>query len=77
MGCVYSACQFVLWRLWEYVLFILLSSSKREYDPLAIVLAYIMKQWYTLYVFLYSYGTLRQLVVDIAAKQTLKYEKTP
>ena len=35
-GCMYSAHPFLLWWLWEYVYFILLSSSNRKYDPFPI-----------------------------------------
>ena len=35
--CIHSAYPFLLWRLWEYVYFVLLSSSNRKYDPFAIV----------------------------------------
>ena len=35
-GCMYSAYPFRLWWLWEYVYFILLSSSNRKYDPFPI-----------------------------------------
>ena len=35
-GCMYSAYPFLLWWLWEYVYFILLSSSNRKYDPFPI-----------------------------------------
>ena len=43
-GCMYSAYSFLLWWLWEYVYFILLSSSNRKYDPFPI--AYIrLRPW--------------------------------
>ena len=41
----------LLWWLWEYVYFILLSSSNRKYEPFR-----IKKQWFALYVFLCSYN---------------------
>ena len=34
--------------------FILLSSFNRKYDPFGIVKGQVMKQWYAVYVFLYS-----------------------
>ena len=36
-GCVHSAYLFLLWWLWEYMYFILLSSLNWKYDLFAIV----------------------------------------
>ena len=48
--------HFLLRWLWEYMYFVLLSSSNRKYDPFAIVEVRSWKQWYALYVFIYSYS---------------------
>ena len=40
---------------WENIYSVLLSSSNRENELLPTVQGYVMKQWYALYVFLYSY----------------------
>ena len=55
-GCVFSVYPFPLWWLIEYIYFVLLSSSNRTYELLPIVYGKVMKQWYALYVYLYSYG---------------------
>ena len=41
-GCVYSAYQFLLWWLWEYVKIILFSTSNRKYDHLPL---FRIRQW--------------------------------
>ena len=41
---------------WENIHFGLLSSSNRKYELLSIVWGYVMKQWYALYVSLYSWN---------------------
>ena len=46
-------CVFCL-RISRMMFFFSLSSSNRKYDPFAIVQGEVIKQWYTLYVFLYS-----------------------
>ena len=37
VACVYSAYPFLLWWLWDYLYFIVLTSSNRMYDPYSIV----------------------------------------
>ena len=47
----------------EQVYFILLLSSNRKYDPIAIDYGLVMKQWYGLYVSLYSYRIFHSVFV--------------
>ena len=59
--CVFSVYSFPLGWLREYIYVVLWSSSNRKYELLPIVSGLVMKQWYALYVFLYSYGTRNSL----------------
>ena len=59
---VYSANPFLLGWLWEYVcvIFFLLLSNRKD-GAFAIVYGWAMKQCYTLYVSLFSYGQFSQV----------------
>ena len=59
--CVFSVYPFPLGWLREYIYVVWWSSSNRKYELLPIVSGLVMKQWYALYVFLYSYGTRNSL----------------
>ena len=52
MGQGVLAYPFLLWWLRKYLLFILLSTLSKKYEPLAILYGYVMRQLYKLYVLL-------------------------
>ena len=54
MGLWVFSLPIILQWLGIRVLYILLSSTNRMYDPFTFVLGKVMRQWYTLHVFLYS-----------------------
>ena len=58
MGLYASAYPFLFWWLWEYLYFILISTSNLKHELLAIVYGSGMKQWHALYALLCSFLTL-------------------
>ena len=66
----YTICRAVCFQFthffcddWEKnTYFVLLSSSNRKYELLPIVSGKVMKQWYALYVFLYSYDPVHRRI---------------
>ena len=56
MGVVSSVYPFLFRWLWQPLYFILLSSSNREYESLAIVWGWAIKQWYCVLLYSYSLG---------------------
>ena len=50
--------EIIYMYIYIYIHTVLLSSSNQKFELLPIVYGYVIKQWYALSVFLYSYGSL-------------------
>ena len=70
--CVFSLpiSSVMIERIYIYIYLVLLSSN-RKYELLPIVYNYVMKQWFALYVFLYSYSNYETEITSVIYKDRI------